>query len=437
MTKLNLVTIALLLLLPLPVIAGAQMMGGSTTARAAATAPGKKAAQTAVATPNRLIHTRTIAIKFNAVPLKEAIAQVAKLGKITYAIAEPLPENMRVTLEISDPGMEAFAALRLVCSTAGLQVKPVTGTPDSVIISAPPSLNHRTGLFPPSGNTGVSSFIALPPGITSLPTWEDNNGMFDYGQSMMGDSANYFFRGGYDSGLGNINSATGTVNFYSPNWPVIRTAFNGSDRLVDLQIKDAPLEAAVKELFKNSNTSIVVDPSVPKGIKVTARVFKMPLSDVLTMLVNQAGLIFTVESRSDEQSSEYIAAKEQTQAMLKAAEEKLKTAQRLLEMTEQRVNAGVASATERENARNDVNQAELDLANAKLSAVTQLDHARAAKRMTIIHIVPPPEMSVTPSQASGANSSSFSPAGYGNSFSAAIFSGAKTTGRATAPGSHK
>ena len=84
-------------------------------------------------------------------------------------------------------------------------------------------------------------------------------------------------------------------------------AFEGGDKLVDLEVKDVPLREAMEKISKASRVAIEVDEMVPKGIKVSATIRKLPLGELLSLLVNQANLTCTVEHNPDREVFEEIA----------------------------------------------------------------------------------------------------------------------------------
>lgn len=94
-----------------------------------------------------------------------------------------------------------------------------------------------------------------------------------------------------------------------------RPSFPGDDRLVDLDVKDAPLsEVASRLSFKadpqptvgppwdssfNYNVEIIAADAV-KDLRVTAKIAKWPLGEVLDMLLAQTGLVCTVDASDGE-----------------------------------------------------------------------------------------------------------------------------------------
>lgn len=76
--------------------------------------------------------------------------------------------------------------------------------------------------------------------------------------------------------------------------PPPRPNFPMSDLLVDLDVKDVPLAEAIAKLSKDSGVDMVVDKAVPEGIKVSAKIYKMQLNEVLSLLTGQANLTYSV-----------------------------------------------------------------------------------------------------------------------------------------------
>jgi hypothetical protein len=90
-----------------------------------------------------------------------------------------------------------------------------------------------------------------------------------------------------------------------------RPSFVGDERLVDLDVKDVPLSEVASRLslkadpppkgpqpslvaWSTANLEIIADDAV-KDLKVTARIAKWPLGEVLDMLLAQTGLVCTVD----------------------------------------------------------------------------------------------------------------------------------------------
>jgi hypothetical protein len=84
-------------------------------------------------------------------------------------------------------------------------------------------------------------------------------------------------------------------------------SFEGDGKLVDLEVKDAPLREAMEKISKASGVAIEVDETVSKEIKVSATIRKLPLREVLSLLVNQANLTYTVENNPNRDSFEDLA----------------------------------------------------------------------------------------------------------------------------------
>lgn len=71
--------------------------------------------------------------------------------------------------------------------------------------------------------------------------------------------------------------------------------FRGDEKLVDLHIEDATIRQAIVELSKASGIEMVVHKAVPEDIKVTARVYKMSVGEVLGRLLAEANLDYSVD----------------------------------------------------------------------------------------------------------------------------------------------
>jgi hypothetical protein len=143
----------------------------------------------------------------------------------------------------------------MVCEAAGLTCKIDRA---SVVITAPPTVNVGGAQVPLLGAMSVSSGL---PGI--------------------------YMPGASRSVLRVLQTAEG------------HASFAGDDKLVDLEVKDAPIRETMAKLSEVSSIKIVVHEAVLKEIKVTARMYRMPLGEVLALIVGQANLTYTVGSTPD------------------------------------------------------------------------------------------------------------------------------------------
>jgi hypothetical protein len=204
-----------------------------------------------------------ITLKLERVAVGLAIAKIAEAAKISVVVAKELPEQPPISMEFFD--VKADDALKAVCRAAGLVAEEEDGA--LVIFQTP---------FATVGGEKVPLVGAAPPIAGAGPP-----GFY----SVLPEALAYGLR--VETPRGTVRTTTGTA-LSGP------ASFEGDSKLVDLEVKDAPLREAFAALSKESGIKIVVDEAVSKEIKVTARVRKMALRELLDMLVNQANLTYAV-----------------------------------------------------------------------------------------------------------------------------------------------
>jgi hypothetical protein len=277
-----------------------------------------------------------ISVTFERESVEEAVKTVISLlpDKPSYAIRGELPDS-RVTMRLTN--VEPDAALRIVCEAAGLtyQVEPGPGRRVIVVSPTPETAasfaqQRKWTEWWPSANAAVS----LPP---------------------------------------------------------VGPRFSGDWLLVDLQVEEAPLAEVAAQLARASGYEIVVDEAVPKDIKVTASVRKMPIGDVVALLARQAHLAYSVAYRPSrrevdgaarevaEAQAELMAAQQkqsradmEAQLAMAEAEQKLMAAKRAveqkkaqLELAAAKLEAGLADSSEHEARQWDLVDAEAALEEAQ------------------------------------------------------------------------
>jgi len=190
---------------------------------------------------------RLVTLDLKDVPLAEAIRRVVAATDLSVIIAGELPQEPRVTMRLkdSDP-VEALAQL----SMAGqLQCIPVRSDHPTVLIYTYPEGQPGRMVGRPAGAPQPKPSAAPEPPASSLNQY-----------------------------LGGL--------------------------IVDLNAKDMPLRDVIARLMEQIPSqgplplpvSIVVDESVSKDIRVTARLSKMSMSWVLDSLLAQAGLTSAVRA---------------------------------------------------------------------------------------------------------------------------------------------
>jgi len=180
-----------------------------------------------------------------------------------------------VTLTLTDVGLES--AVRAICKLYNLEYE-----------------TDNEGLWvimPGSGFVTVGgSRVPIVGTVTSLPVTQGG----DTQLTLRGMGVSPGGGGGGGGGRG-IREARN------------RPSFVGDERLVDLDVKDAPLSEVASRLSFMAdpqptwsqegkyNVEIIADDAV-KDLKVTARIAKWPLGEVLDMLLAQTGLVCTVDA---------------------------------------------------------------------------------------------------------------------------------------------
>jgi hypothetical protein len=196
---------------------------------------------------------KTVTLDLKSVPLDEAINRVvAAAPDISVLIAGTLPKEPRVTLRLTDA--DPTAALGMLATAGGL-------------------------LF-----NDASSQVAtpLPRGPGGFPIMHDVVMIWAREEP----------RGPRPSPPAPEAAA-----------PALTGGAIGVNIAVDLNVKDAPFREAIDEMAKQipatSHVRLIVDESVPKDLRVTARLSKMPLNWVIDSLVQQAGLTYGVQDEPD------------------------------------------------------------------------------------------------------------------------------------------
>jgi hypothetical protein len=233
---------------------------------------------------------KTINLELKQVRIADAIVKVVEAsgGSASYVMSDPLKElEVPITLELHE--VSPATALRAICGLAGLTCEESPEDKGALVISRVPG--------PPTLSLGGKD---VP--VIAATT---------YGMSDKGGAPGFRVED-YLKGIGAMQSREQRPSFY------------GEDRLVDLDVKDAPLaEVAAKLSWKAESLPtqsaqrageegggvrmdigvrdtvaryvslkiVAADPV--KDIKVTARVYRWPLGKVLDMLLEQTGLVCT------------------------------------------------------------------------------------------------------------------------------------------------
>jgi hypothetical protein len=180
-------------------------------------------------------------------PVLDALNQVGKAYGLQI-IARGIPEDLRVSADIVLSGLAPEEALSVICKAAGLN-PPVRFDPLNAYIISGPATATVAGSDVP-----ILGAVALTPPLVGGAALPVSPGV-----------------------AGNE-----------------RMSFAGEDKLVDLEVKDAPIREVMAKLSAASGFSIDVAEPVSNQLKVTAKIYRMPIGDVLSMIVDQANLTYTV-----------------------------------------------------------------------------------------------------------------------------------------------
>jgi len=196
-----------------------------------------------------------VSLDFKDTPVTEVVPMLLKGTGISFVFSPDVPKDLRVTMSLQN--IERKDALKQMCYAFDLDYR----LENSVV-----QIQRRAAPEPvPAG--GPYPFLTRSQVFTK--------------------------EGG---------RATATTTHYIDIGNAILTAratarcesFSGDDILVDLEVKDAPISEAMSQISKAGLVRIRVHESVPKDIKITARMYKVPLGDMLCLIVGQAKLEYVV-----------------------------------------------------------------------------------------------------------------------------------------------
>jgi hypothetical protein len=217
----------------------------------ALTALASAACAQAASTPAPPPAPKTVTLDLRNVPLADAIRRVVAATDLSVVIAGPLPEEPRVTMRLRDT--DPVLALQAL-ATAG-----------NLYFQAPQMMERGAG-----------------------------QGLWYNGPALISTE--------YPQGMGGPPRPQRPVPAAPP---ASAAAPLPATIAVDLDVKDVPLRVAVEQIAKQipatDRLHIVVDESVPKDLRVTARFSKTPLNWVIESLVQQAGLTYGVQEEPDPQ----------------------------------------------------------------------------------------------------------------------------------------
>jgi general secretion pathway protein G len=285
------------------------------------------------------------------------LAEITKAGDFPYVIAGPdIDEDLRVIIRLKD--VEPAKALVLVCEAIGFECKMKDGV---ALITIP------SGRFFEIGREEWKTRIRAKeePTVTIAGREVPVLGAITAGERPPAPGRLATLLAGLDVGSVPPGAAS------TPAAP----SFEGVSKLVDLELKNSPLPEAMAQLSKVSGVEIRVDDSVPKDIRLTANVRKMPLGELLSVLVEQAGLTYSVGEGEITPDAA---------GRIQVLQHKVETAGNLLGQVQKQHEAGVST-------RADVEAAEVALLEEEEKL---LEAQRTAGRLPVIFIVANPELRV-------------------------------------------
>lgn len=206
---------------------------------------------------------KLVTLDLKDVPLADAVRQILAATDLSVVFVGDLPREPKVTMRLKEA--DPIPTLEMLANFAGFQFSPYRH----------PEVGAPVAVLAPLRE------LTYPPVHGGIVT------------------------GGGGGGGG------GRADLAPPSLPDEITSL-----VVDLDMKDAPFREAIaavdKQVHAVARTSLLVDDSVPQDLRVTARLHKMPLSWVLTSLVQQAGLTYGIQ---DTPAPEVVA---RVEGMLKA-----------------------------------------------------------------------------------------------------------------------
>jgi hypothetical protein len=222
-----------------------------------------------------------------------AVAAEAQTRKVSLDVAgAPLPDALKLMFEGTE---QSFVLSREAAGTR------VTLTLKNVPLNQ--AVRALCDLYGLTYRVDGNLWTILPGGATML-TFEGRRvpvyGALSLPQGLPADWSSAF---GSDpqTVVSRILSTGSTSGLAVSRDPHKLTHFPGASKLIDLDVQDVPLPQVADQLAKAAGPdadgalAIMVVDSVPKDLKVTARIYKMQVADVLFMLVDQANLSYVMD----------------------------------------------------------------------------------------------------------------------------------------------
>jgi len=199
-----------------------------------------------------------------------------------------------VDLEVKDASIRE--TMEKISRASGVPIKVVEGVPGDLRITARIyRLALRDLLSKIVGKANLTYSVSRAGGEGNVPeiyvTPKPQLEVTGPGVVATAVSAEQFAGGTMFTG----GSTLGTVRMASSS------PFEGDDRLVDLDIKDATIGEAMDRLSQASGIAIRTVAAVPRELRITARIYRAPLGQVLTLIVQQANLHEVITQTKDEE----------------------------------------------------------------------------------------------------------------------------------------
>jgi len=241
------------------------LVAGSGFAGATPDSTGANKAPEATTATSALTGKR-VTVKLKDAQVVDVLMGLARDAGKSVAFRGDFPKP---TVTVSFRDVDIARAVAMVCDAARLTCEAV---PEGWLISTAPAVSVGGSSVPLLGAVSVSGGTSGAGSMAS--TFAEHLKAWDAALKQA-------------RGQMSLPGAPGAYGAKPPD-------FQGDDRLVDLDVKDVPLREAMAKLSEASGIEIVVHEAVPKEVKITARIYQMPLAEVLSLIVDQANLTYTV-----------------------------------------------------------------------------------------------------------------------------------------------
>lgn len=215
---------------------------------------------------------RQVTLDLRDSPVGDALRTVFRDTPFSFTLSPEVDKQKKVTVSLK--GVPLAAALRAIGNAANLEI---TAEPDNrwvYVVKPRPTVTMGGAQVPVVGAMTLGADPAGAGGGTGI-----SRGFYFVGPTE--DTASLLTRVG-----------TGVGRGYALGVPPA----GPGEKLVDLDVKEAPIREAMAQLAKASGVEIVVHPAVSPQIKVTVRAFTVPADWLLTTIVSQCHLTVVTET---------------------------------------------------------------------------------------------------------------------------------------------